>query len=317
MKLEFKILWFDDQPNELNAAKEMLQRHLARQGFKLTVKEIDIVRDIQALLPQLDTESSPDLIMMDWNMGNGTNGEGLDGSDIAKAIRRRFKYQEIIFYSAATLVELREAVFNKNIDGVFCVDRRILGAETIEVITTILRKVVDINQMRGIVMSHVSEFDVKISECLSDLHAEGDDDLKQRILDELYQVIEKFHEGQLRKITENRASYTLKNYEKLSVLDTRYGILKKLLTELASDGRIDAILETLNEFRGEVLKPRNALAHAKEVQENGKAILKHDSDTYDDRRLSQLRQNLLAHEDNLHLIHESILNGHFTPTCTD
>lgn len=140
MKLEFKILWFDDQPKELTSQKGMLTRHLMKEGFKLNIKEVTQIKDIKSLLPSLQNESNPDLILMDWNMGNGTQGAGLDGADVAKKIRSKFKYQEIVFYSAAPPETLRKAVFDKKIDGVFCINRNNLAAETKNVIDTIFTR---------------------------------------------------------------------------------------------------------------------------------------------------------------------------------
>jgi CheY-like chemotaxis protein len=318
MKLEFKILWFDDQPRELDGPRGILQRFLLLQGFNLKIRDVSDIKDLESLLPKLESEGSPDLILMDWSMGNGTNGNGLDGSDVAKAIRRKFKYQEIVFYSAATPGELRQAIFEKGIDGVFCINRKNLPAETKHVINNMLRKVLDLNQMRGIVMSHVSEFDDKISVCLSNLHSKVDGELQKKITDEFHKVIKNHHESKLVKLGDNSHNHTLDTYKKMSVLNTRYGILKRFLREYApNNGQLDTILDSLDSFESDVLIPRNALAHAKEVQENGKLILKHNNDTYDETKLSKIRQALLIHEDNLQCIHDSIQMGLFTPTCTD
>lgn len=318
MKLEFKILWFDDQPRALDGHRETLQRHLLHQGFNLKTRNVSDIKDFASLLPTLQSEGSPDLILMDWNMGNGTKGAGPDGSDVAKAVRRKFQYQEIVFYSAATAVELRKAIFDKGIDGVFCVNRKNLSAETKHVINNMLRKVLDLNQMRGIVMSHVSEFDDKISVCLADLHGMVDGELQKKIFDEFQQVIKKFHESKLVELGENSHDHTLDTYKKMSVLNARYGILKKLLREYApKNGQLDTILDSLDSFESDVLAPRNALAHAKEVLVKGKVILKHNGDIYDETKLSKIRQALLIHEDNLQCIHDSIQTGLFTSTCTD
>lgn len=317
MKLEFKILWFDDIPSGVVGARDRVVRHLSRQGFKALIKEVIVINDIVSLLPTLEIGGSPDLIMMDWNMGNGTNGCGLDGSDIAKVVRKRFKYQEIVFYSADSARNLRKAIFDKDIDGVFCVNRNNIAAETINVINTMLRKVLDLNQMRGIVMSHVSEFDEKINECLSVLHEKSNGELQNKILSELHKVIKNFHESKLDTLGRDRSENPLEDYKKLSVLDARYGVLKKLLRELTPNGHLDTILDALDKFREDVLTPRNALAHAKEVRVKNKIILKHGDEFYDEKRLSAIRQALLSHEDNFQNIHESIECGHFTPTCTD
>lgn len=316
MKLDFKILWFDDQPGELMGPKEMIGRHLQRQGFNLLTRQVSNIKDLASLLPKLEKEVIPDLILMDWNMGNGINGAGQDGSDAAKAIRSRFKYQEIVFYSAAAPRELRKAICTKGIDGVFCVNRTTLQSETIDIINIMLRKVIDINQMRGIVMSHVSEFDGKISDCLVDLYARVGGEVQKKILESLHSVIKKYHESGLTRLEEKMGDSSLEEYMKWSNLDNRYGTLKKVLSELTPECRSATILETFGKFRDEVLSPRNALAHAKEVLEGGKTILKHKDETYDDARLTEIRKAILCHSDNLESLHQSIQAGHFTPTAT-
>ena len=314
MRLDFKILWFDDQPGSLSGIKETIKRHLSiKRGMKPVIREVTTIDHLESVLPQLERDINPDLIMMDWNMGQGTGKGSFTGAGAAKTIRKRFKYQEIIFYSAASPKELREAVFEQGIDGVFCVRRDNIGAESIGIIGNILQKLMDLNQMRGLVMSHVSELDAAICDCITKLHAEGSPELQQKILTSFHTRIKKYHEQMLFKLGEDSNGLTLPEYGKMSVLDTRCIILLKVLKELLpEDGNCEHLVETLQEIRAEVLKPRNALAHAKAVMRKGKEILEHNGEIYDNARFAHIRNALITHEDNLKCIGESIAAGRFT-----
>ncbi|MCB2218089.1 MAG: response regulator [Desulfobulbaceae bacterium] len=313
MKLEFHILWFDDQPRGLDGPRAMIERHLTMKGFKPVIRMVTEINDIRSLLPTIEAEGNPDLIMMDWNMGIG-----LDGAEVSRITRRHFKYQDIIFYSAATAGELRNAVCQKGIDGVFCVHRDHLAPETKGIIDNILHRVVDVNQMRGIMMSHVSELDTLIIECLYTLHSCAGSNDQDNILSLLFKKAKAYHEDQLRKLGSNHQDQTLKKLEGMTVLDARYSVLCQLLLDHApQNGSLDSLTGKFRKFRDEVLTPRNALAHAVEKQNSGRPMLVHKEMTYDENRLSSIRRDLIDHEDNLVCIKDSIEHCRFTPGCND
>lgn len=317
MKLELKILWFDDQPRGIKSYQERISAHLQRQGFDTKIQHIKEIKDLQSLLPGIIADGQPDLILLDWDMGEGTKEGTVNGATIAKRLRRKFKYQEIVFYSAAPPADLRKAVFKQGIDGVFCVYRPSLITELTDILQTMLHKILDMNQMRGIVMSHVSELDTMVSECLYKFHACANDKVQQTILSELHKNITKFHKSKLKKLGPDPDKNSLIEYEEMSVLAARYGVLKKILKDNAPDnGKLDYCLETLDKLQKEIFEPRNALAHATESVEKGKEILKHKDKIYDENEMARVRIRLKAHKDNLQNIDESIYSGQFETSCS-
>jgi len=312
MKLNLKILWFDDQPKEVLIYKKRIADHLLRKGFRLQIHEVDKVKDFKSILPDLISGGEPDLILLDWNMGQGTKKGTVNGATIARTLRSTFRHQSIVFYSAASPKELRNEVYERGIDGVFCVNRQNLAAEVTDVIDTMLQKLLDINQMRGIVISHVGQIDIMVSDCLKKFWDCSNGDAQHLILENFYNNIKKFHESKLKGLSDNFTDHSLADYEKMSVLAVRYRVLRKMLSDHApSDRRMDSILKTLGLFEEDILVHRNALAHAIEEVIAGREILKYKDTIYDDKKMTEIRLALMHHTDNFQNIFDSIKCGRF------
>lgn len=308
MNLDFKILWFDDQPDSMNIIVEGIKTRLARLGFKLSIRSIEQVKDLKALVPTLKGEGKFDLIMLDWDMGKGTSGDV-----VAKALRSEFHYTDMVFYSAETLHDLRTAIYKQGIDGVFCAQRDNLIVETFNLIKSILKKVLDLNQMRGIMMAQVTDFDQKITNCLIAWHDKVDVNGKSLLIEEIKTTIKKSYEDGLEKLKninpENEFCDLINMWSFSSALRAR--VLLKTLKSHNKDHTTEDAVNKLTTYEQEVIKPRNALAHVTETHDKGKTVLKSGSEIYDESRLNELRRGLLAHSDNFDDILASINNGLF------
>ena len=311
MNLDFKILWFDDQPESMRITAEGIKTRLARLGFNLTIRSIDRIIDLKSLVPTLKREGKYDLIMLDWDMGKSASGDV-----IARELRTKFHYMDIVFYSAETMHELRTKIYNQGIDGVYCAQRNNLIVDTMDLIRSILKKVLDLNQMRGIMMAQVSDFDKKLTNCLMAWHELVDVDGKADLVEKIKSAIKKSHEDKLDKLTgvqpENEFNDLLEMWSFSS--DLRFRVLLKILKDHNKGHTTQDILDKFKTFQSEVLKPRNDLAHVVETVVNGQTVLKCGDEIYDDDRLTQIRRGLCAHSDNLDDILASISNGIFTPS---
>ena len=308
MKLEYKVWWFDDQPQHIRSAVDGINDRLARKGFKLQVKPIDRVGDVGSLLCELELLDKPDLIMMDWHLNDKQNG-----AVIAKAIRRRFQYTEIVFYSAATTKELRKAIFDQDIDGVYCANRDTLIADSIGVIDTTIKKAVDLNHMRGITMAYVSELDNKMLDSIRECHSLLDEKGKALLVKTMKGYILSINKAEIKKVetklTEN-AFEELLGFFSFST-SVRFRTLNKLIKD--DNPEHNHLLEKMLNYCDEVIKPRNELAHVCEQLIGDKVVLQCDGAEYDEGRLMQLRQELLAHSDNFDDILNSLKAGRLTP----
>lgn len=294
MKLDYKILWFDDQPDSAKSMEEGISTRLSRLGFQLSVDWNREVKDVGSFLAQLQKRTDIDLILMDWNMGSNVD----NGAVLAKKLRSK-TYTEIVFYSSASPAELRKAIYDQDIDGVYCVRRDTLVIEAMNVIRTTIKKILDLNHMRGLVMGTVSEYDAQIEEIMATACARIKDNsflvshIKQSIIssnESSSKQIQKL-DGQtdVRTLLEHRAYTSFLKYKTLCAL----------LSKKSEDRAIVDILDKLKAYHQEIIEPRNALAHAKAIEEAGKITFKGRDMSFDDDSLLVLRRNMLAHGDNL------------------
>ncbi len=308
MKLEYKVWWFEDQPQNVIGTEESLKTRLLRLGFKLNVKWIPKIGDLGSKLTELEKSGSPDLILMDWQLGDGN-----DGAVVAKALRGRFRYSEMVFYSAETTRKLRQLIFDQDIDGVYCIRRDNLGAEIMGIVMTTLKKVLDVNHMRGIAMAYVSDLDSKMVDCIKECHSILDDEGKQLLVNKIKVNVRSINEAELEKIAKLPKENEFEALVNLFSFGTtaRYKTLKKIIHD--EKAILTHLIEKLGRYDTEIIKPRNDLAHVCEKHEKGKVILQCKGAEYDEARLSQLRQEILAHLDNLEDILKSLKAGSLTP----
>ncbi|TAI97898.1 response regulator [Pectobacterium versatile] len=306
MKLEYKILWFEDQPHNVAGPADGIKDRLYRAGFKLTIEWVKTIGDVNSFIGQLRKKNDFDLILMDWNLGTSIP----NGASLAKRVRNN-AHTEIVFYSSAAPNELREAIYKEEIDGVYCTRRDNLISETMAVINTTIKKVLDLNHMRGIVMAVVSDFDNLIDECLhirySQQCPQGQENTAIRIKEKIIQLC-KSNLEEIEKIdTTSDVNALLKNRVFSSMI--KYQTLKALLSEKIEDRTINNLMSTFTKYEEQVIRPRNILAHAVAVEESGKIYFKNKDISLGEEEFRILRQNLLSHSDALNDIKQAILSG--------
>lgn len=310
MKLSYKILWFDDQPHNVDAAKEYLKQELANFGFKLEIVWASRENEYQERIESLSNYHDFDLIMIDWDLGKGTSENSLTGDTLAKKVRKN-TYTEIIFYSAKPAKELRQLIFEQNIDGVYSVNRKNLGEESKNIVNITIKKILDINNMRGIIISSVGDFDHIIGDCLEvnySLSAEKERNrqilsIKTRVKNSLEQALKKI--DSIDDFDSLVSSYSFST-------SLRYNELQSQLNSMKDD-ELNECINMLKEFKGEIIDMRNTLAHARVIEEDGKHKFesKPENIVISDEYFTKARIDVLKHETNLIKIKKALSGGDY------
>ncbi|RDH85967.1 MAG: hypothetical protein DIZ80_00380 [endosymbiont of Galathealinum brachiosum] len=159
MKLTYKILWFEDQFENVKESVSNVEDFVSSHGFIPEIeKETKIsYDDIRKLASTLSNYNPYDLIIFDYDLG----GDSEDGLTIAKELRRQI-YTDLIFYSGTKQNVLRKKLYDSKVDGVFIIDREIFNDQVEALIEDHIKKISDINNIRGVVMSSMSHTDVKM-----------------------------------------------------------------------------------------------------------------------------------------------------------
>ncbi len=328
MNLEYKILWFEDEAGSFNAKQRLVKRIVERLGFNFPEprNEID-----GANLDSINF-AMYDLIISDLKLNN------VRGTALLEKIREEGIYTEVIFYSSIGEAALREELKKFEIDGVYCADRTDENfIEKVEkVIETTIKKVQDVNNTRGLVIAETILLEKKIESILLkyfDAAEPALDTKKSELLKNIYDKKVEKHQTDLDELgkVNFKEIKTLIDNDILTAsnsFDAIQSILKSNLKELnitiankdtpveikASSKikleEIKAIKIELNNFREEILKLRNTLAHVEEeIGEDGISFLNSINSEgtkikFDNEAYILIRRNLLKHGSNL----EKIIN---------
>jgi CheY-like chemotaxis protein len=286
MKINYNILWIDDTPTWVRSIEGSLKEHFDEMGYRLSITQEKNGAKIEEAIrnPELD------LIIIDYQLPKIT------GKDLIETIRKRHVLVEIVFYSQEGNPKDK---FNTPPDGVYFTSREDAEERITKVIDLTLKKALDINNVRGLVIAETIDLEAKLGEVLVRCFGDYGDLFRERLL---HPESGLFDFGKKDKLLQ--------------------GILKDKITELnkkVAEGKggeqakkalaaLKELKEVYKVFPDEVIHPRNTMAHVeKEWDENGKCILKsrvkaHAAICVDHEWCTKARKDLIKHMDNLEKI---------------
>jgi hypothetical protein len=288
MNIEYRILWFEDMPQSIDSIIEEIQEYVEDElGFKFVVPQIEPGSGNVNYLKYSDY----DLIVMDYKLRGNEKGDL-----IIKKIRDLQIYTDVVFYSSSPIEELRASVHANELDGVYCTSRTeaVLINKLKQIILTTVKKVQDLNNMRGLVMAEVSDIDEKMLTIIG-LYIKfidgktANDFLIKRKNKVLSSILERH-----------------KQFEKLEldsiISDWSFDASHKWRTikEIACKFKKDQIQACLELYETEISQKRNKLAHVKEIiDKDGNRILSNSEFVFNDTICRELRVDLKKHSANL------------------
>ncbi len=258
MRLDFNVLWVDDQPARVEAQITAIRTQMADEGFHFNPTQCRSLDEVQGLISDYVFNDEVDLILVDWDLGGGVQGQ-----QVIAAIREQIRYKDVVFYSAQTAPDqLRQLAHGAGLEGVYCSARAGLIDEVIGVFESLVKKVLDIDHTRGIVMGATSDIDNMVHECLSAIHGALGDPDKQEMITEALDVIEtRITElmDEFAKVKEAATMAALLNAHAIYTANDRLRTLSRALnTEaLKHHGARDSVIK----YMDEVVPKRNKLGH--------------------------------------------------------
>lgn len=296
MRLDFRILWIDDQPKHVASFAEGIRRKLKDLGFHLDLVAAENLSKVEHYIGEHIHDDGIDLVLVDFDLGTGNGGEVA-----LSAIRERFPYKDLIFYSATDTEKLRTIAFNSKIDGIHFSTRLSLVDDTSKVIGNLLRKTLDLDHMRGVVMSATSDIDYMVEKSLLAVYERLEDerkpDLLKKMIDSLKTKIERYQKD----IEKAESKNTFESILKLKHLFTAFDRLSVLLEELEV-WAVDSSSEYLDQgkiYQNDVIPRRNKLAHAMLRNIDGKQVLVGLETPITLEDMTRLRCDLIDHRINI------------------
>lgn len=293
MRLDFNVLWVDDQPERVASQSKSIALRMAAEGFEFKPRQCTTLAQVEEAISEDVFTDEVDLILVDWDLGNNMHGE-----DAIGRIREIVQYKDVVFYSGqATVIELRQKAFERQLEGVYCANREGLVDEVIGVFESLIKKVLDLDHTRGIVMGATSDIDHMVNLCLSLAHDKLDGTGQTAFIQEaLKRVEDKVNNiaKQGEKLQKAPSVDALFKAHMLFTSDDRLRMLANILGMESFAAHADRV-ETVKSYREGVVGGRNTLGHVVLVPE-GKpdAVVDSDGKSVNIAEMRDLRKLILS-----------------------
>jgi len=305
MKLEYKILWFDNDPEIFDSMEDEiagLEETIRSWGFVPQVTKVSEPDEFIGHAPYSDI----DLVVVDFNLEE--HGEG---QEFIARLRTSTVFTEVIFYSAQAAEQLWDAVRQKQLEGIYIAHKDNIVSRIIGVGEHTLRKVLDLENMRGIVMAEVGDLDQLLEKIF--VLAMQDVPEKGRT-----SVFEKFHEDACRGVSKQQQA--LDDFQAAPSVEKLLGLCDSA-KRWASYRRVRKVHEHLRSFsvgdyQSEVLTPRNALAHGiPSTTEDGSLRFNHHGNifAFNEATSRELRHTIIKYRVILEEVREALAAGPRVP----
>ena len=300
MSLKYNILWVDDDIDNLldpdiSSLKQDIETFLEELGY---IPSIQTFEDINSAKNEL-FQTNYDLILSDYNMDGG------NGDILIKEIREGKIYTEVLFYTgqaqqqieniAKSLFADRVSFHNLKSDDR---NNQEFKEKIIWLINQTLKKLQELNAVRGLVMAETSRLDRMIENILIEYFNSDDDKkeiLKKYILDKIKKSLKSNFSGDVLKIADKTDIEIVKS----RIFDAykKSQTLQKLITLKELDGDF-----THENYNNDVIQTRNELAHAEaEIKESREVLVIEKAGDIEEKEFKQedvidIRKNILKYD---------------------
>ena len=297
MKLNYYLLWVEDDDSWFKDTSELFEMTIKDFGFDAIIERKKTLLEVKEEIAK-DNLKKFDIFLIDFNLKDSASGD-----NIIELLRGKEIYTDIVFYSSDK-GSIIESVKEHQFEGVYHSDRKEIEDKFVKVFKTTIKKIEEINSMRGLIVGETSELDALIEEHL--------------IFYSQSKFIEKFNLAKFIEIE------IVKNIEKRSVkIDELYkseglisiiphiDVAKKWqllrgILKVNTDYKpyITEFLTINSKYQDDVIQIRNKFAHAKVItKDNGKEVLKafigDDHFEFDEESFKKIREDLITHRNAL------------------
>lgn len=297
MKLNYYILWVEDDNSWFSTTSELFGGIIDDYGFHPVIERKKSLDEVVEELVGNGLKKY-DIFLIDFKLRNSK-----DGDSIIDFLRDKNVYTDIIFYSSdkqSIIDSIKEHLF----EGVYHSDRKEIEDKFEKVFLTTIKKIEEINSMRGLIVGETSDLDAMIEERLlrcMELDIDKFFDVNKFVNE---QVLEKeqvkcnnlkteYEQGGIRAI--------LPRLDAIRKWELLRGILKK---NKEKHQYIPRFIEINAPYQSEVIDVRNKFAHSKVISNgDGKEFLKAQMGDnhfeFHEKTFKTIRTNLKKHRDAL------------------
>ncbi|WP_428560436.1 MAG: hypothetical protein ACP59X_16580 [Solidesulfovibrio sp. DCME] len=289
MRLKYYILWFEDSQEFVDSAREDFEEFLKDKGFEL---EVSSFGDADELKDEFLRDSRWNLVLMDYQLS-----ASVIGTQIINRIRSLDVNTEIVFYSSDN-AKLHEHIRTEPLEGVYWAGRSSNFQEKVKnIIELTIRKVMDLTNMRGLVMAEVADIDTTLEDIVRSHHSSVDEGEQSKIVEKFLNRAKDQASKSVKKLEEmatNAAS--LDDCLSCAVIDSSKRLV--MVQGVAKSVECSQGIRDLCREYNNILKRRNDLAHGRSEVENGSEVIRGRNEKFSAENALELRREIIKHRDN-------------------
>lgn len=293
MRIEYRLLWVEDDTSWFETTKKLFSDTLEELGFKMTVKRCRNLDEVKMEVERNNLKEY-DLLLIDFNLGNNYSGTGYDVISFIRGIAGQPILTDVIFYSSA-IDNVRASLRANHLEGVYSADRRDIDYKFELVVKTTIKKLQEVNTMRGLIMAETSDLDDLMVEIIdkvleTDIAPQLENYIKKIMKDSLKTNIKLLQEDSFvvrEKIKDSRVFTSFHKARTINRVEKITGLI--------------GIHNFYENYRDEVMIPRNIFAHVKERFIDGEKVLVSTStgqrESFNEERCIEIRKNLIKYRE--------------------
>ncbi len=303
MSLKYNILWIEDEVDWISSIEDELAEAIEEFGYTLHYDQSD-----GSNLDNIQYKKY-DLILMDYTLRNIT------GEKIIKDIRELQVLTDVVFYTES-INNLEDIVHNNKLEGIYYAGRG--ESEFVEKVTSVIkctiRKVQDLQNLRGLVMAEVSELDVLMEKIIHKFFVELGSEEKNKLFHKhITRDVEKSLKRKLIPTIEcnKKCEHKWKNESIENIIGTlEFESSKKAKSIHCMCTNLDLEFETFtketfyDDYDRDIIKMRNNLAHCESRMDGDKEVLvtKKGDIVFDETTFTTIRKNIQKYNQLFHNI---------------
>lgn len=300
MRIEYNILWVEDEDSWYETTKELFSDTLEELGFKLVPKQCKTFEEVKEEIDK-NCLKEYDLLLVDFTLKGQDTGEKV--IEFIRNIKDKPILTDVLFYSSA-VENVRNSMKELGLEGVYTADRKEVETKFEQVVNTSIKKIQEVNTMRGLIMAETSDLDeimLEITEILlqSDVSTEIQEYIEEMIIQTISDISDIAKNTDInisQKISDNRI-YTSTHKA-------------RAINKLYKSKQI-GIKQFYESYNKEVLAPRNIFAHVKETTIDGEKVLQSKTgrqEVFNEARCIEIRKSLIKYREILESIRKQLKN---------
>jgi CheY-like chemotaxis protein len=300
MRINYNLLWVEDNKNWYSTTKELFEDLMNDLGFKLTSKNCKNFNEVNEEI-QKNNLKPYDLLLVDFSLAGSK-----DGDEIINLIRSNEEnpiLTDILFYST-DVQSVKDSMSEFGLEGVYTSHRNEIERKFELVVNTTIKKIQEVNSMRGLIMSETSDLDdlmLNITQKL--LSSEIRETMEKYIKEQIISTSNKNHSKTLCETTE------IKDKIRDSRIFTTFH-RAKCVNKLYKEKQV-GVNNFFQSYDEDIISTRNIFAHVKEVSnEDGKSVLiSHVTgreEVFNEERCIEIRKKLIHYRNILETINSDV-----------